>query len=85
VEEGVFKIDRNYMESTSFRPFIWTFTDANDTLDGGVLYPIAATSSTLFNIYVTSPEPSRWKNLKKATSPRTVIMNPWTKDEIFEA
>ncbi|KAI0297907.1 hypothetical protein BC826DRAFT_967494 [Russula brevipes] len=84
VEEGVFQRHRDLMDHISFRPFIWTFSDANDTLDG-VLFPIAATSSTLFNIYVTSPERSRWKNLKKATILRTVIMNPWTKDEIFQA
>jgi hypothetical protein len=73
-----------HLDSTVFYPFIWTFIDADDTSQG-VLFSLAEKMSRLFNIYVSSPERAQWKNLKKTTSSRTVIMNPWTKDEIFQA
>ncbi|KAI0301474.1 hypothetical protein BC826DRAFT_1183413 [Russula brevipes] len=84
VKEGVFKMRLERLDSTVFYPFIWTFTDADDTSQG-VLFSLAEKMSKLFIIYISPPEREQWKNLRKTTSSLTVIMNPWTKDEIFQA
>ena len=84
VEDGVFRCPGGF-SPIPFRPLgLWVLIDAdNSTL--GVPVEVAEFMGNLHIIFVASPREGRWKGLKKTTSCKTVVMDPWSWDEIYRA
>ena len=82
VEEGVFRGPPD-TPSTDFKKRIWTLVDADE--DVRIPPSLAVHGTKLLNIFVSYPEPSRWKPLEKTTLCTVAIMNPWTRKEISQA
>ena len=82
VEGGVFHIP--CLLPSLFRPYIWTFIDANN-IEDGFLVRYAQRKSKLFILFTTSPDKKHWSPLLPNSNPETLIMNPWTWDEMEKA
>lgn len=82
VEEGVFQGPPD-TPSTDFKKRIWTLVDADE--DIRIPPSLAVHGTKLLNIFVSYPEPSRWKPLEKTTLCTVANMNPWTRKEISQA
>lgn len=82
VEGGVFQPPQR-LPVTAFRPYLWTFVDADNLSGVPSVLPVLETK--VFTIFSTSPKRSRWKSLQKGTSCIALIMNPWTLEEIHWA
>ena len=83
VRAGVFRCPGDLVVN-SFRPYIWAFVDADHSL-AGVPPELAERETNILTIFTTSPKRERWMPLVKNMSCVTVIMNPWTWDEIYKA
>jgi hypothetical protein len=83
VDEGIFEAPPSFKPS-HFTSFVWTFVDSDEARDG-VPPQLVPQGTHLYVIYVTSPRTERWSRLHKTTRDSLVIMNPWTRQEIFKA
>ena len=81
-EEGVFQGPPDTL-STDFKKGIWTLVDADE--DIRIPPSLAVHGTKLLNIFVSYPEPSRWKPLEKTTLCTVANMNPWTRKEVSQA
>jgi len=81
VREGVFQAPSAFLSSQS-RGFIWTLVDADEDRDG-VPETLIPTHTGHFIICSTSPAHSRC--VHKTVKECIVVMNPWTRKEIFRA
>ncbi len=90
VEDGVFRCPTRF-SPIPFRPLgLWAFVDTDNTSTSdcttlGVPAEISEFMGGLHIIFVTSPRQERWKGLKKVTSCKTLVMDPWSWDEIYRA
>jgi hypothetical protein len=80
VEDGVFQVPDNH-DMDYFKTFIWTLVDA----DYGFPKYLITQETMHFIILTSSPRKEWWKPLEKTTEFSRVIMNPWSKEEIFQA
>jgi len=84
VQGGVFQLPPQWLDFRLFAPYIWAFTDAdNSRFD--FLSELAEMQSRFFTIFASSPRQDRWKSLAKTTNTRKLIMNPWTWEEMVRA
>ncbi|KAI0256325.1 hypothetical protein BJV78DRAFT_1358290 [Lactifluus subvellereus] len=79
-EDGVF-LSPSDLSATEFRTFVWTLADSDDNFPSH----LAKQDTRHFIMYTTSPRQERWKPLEKTTHSAVLIMNPWTREEIFQA
>ena len=79
---GVFHIP--CFSPSAFVPYIWAFIDANHS-PPDLLTELSELQSKLFVIFATSPQDNRWEALTPNSSPRVLIMNPWTWEEMDKA
>ncbi|KAI0255603.1 hypothetical protein BJV78DRAFT_1119377 [Lactifluus subvellereus] len=79
-EDGVFVAPSNHRIS-KFKTFVWTLADSDDTFPTHLINQ----DTKHFLLYTTSPRRERWKPLEKTTHSAVLIMNPWTRQEIFRA
>ena len=81
VDEGVYEQPLDF-ESRHFKTFVWTLVDTDESQKG--VPPILVTHGTHhYVIYITPPHKERWSRLHKTARCITVIMNPWTREEIL--
>ncbi|KAI0248219.1 hypothetical protein BJV78DRAFT_1239036 [Lactifluus subvellereus] len=79
-EDGVFEVPSNH-KNTDFKRRVWTLADS----DGCDPRALTHHGSNLFLMYTTSPRRKRWAPLAKTTRLITLVMNPWTREELFHA
>ena len=83
VQDGVFEYP-GLLNSTLFARYIWAFVDGDES-PSGVPPGLTAVESKLFTIFTSFPSEDRWKPVTKNTYPITLIMNPWTWEEMTKA
>jgi hypothetical protein len=83
VDEGVYETPYGFPPGY-FKTFVWTLVDS-DANKEGVPPNLVDHGTRLFVIYTTSPRKERWSRLHKTVRDITMIMNPWTREEIFRA
>jgi hypothetical protein len=71
-------------QKAEFKTFVWTLVDSDEAKEGVPPY-LVPHGTRLSVIYTTSPRKERWSRLHKTTRDVRVIMNPWTRKEIFRA
>jgi hypothetical protein len=84
VKDGVFTLPVNGILGSQFKPFLWTFIEA-DEHSTGVPDGFISNYTNLYMIFPTFPEELRWKPLTKCTSVARIIMNPWSLEEMHQA
>ena len=83
VKEGVFEYPGR-LNPTLFARYIWAFVDGDES-PSGVPPGLTAVESNLFTIFTSFPSQDRWKPITKNTHSITLIMNPWTWEEMTKA
>ena len=83
VEEGVYWMSTDFRRAW-YHTDVWTLIDS-DVSQGGIPTEFAERDLPFFIIYVTSPTRSRWSRMSKAFRLRVIVMNPWTRSEIYHA
>jgi hypothetical protein len=83
VDEGVYKLPEGPLENR-FKTIVWTFVDSDESKEG-IPPSLVHHGTSLFVIYITSPAKERWSRLHKTVYDTIVVMNPWSKAEIFRA
>jgi hypothetical protein len=83
VEEGVYAMPADFQQA-EFHTILWTLVDSDESKEGVPPYLVMHDTS-LFVIYATSPAKERWGRLIKTVRPTRVIMNPWTRGEMYRA
>ena len=83
VNEGVYKFPPDW-EHHNFCFIIWTLVDSDESTDG-IPPELVPHNTFMFVIYITSPAAERWSRLHKTTQSMYVIMNPWSREEIWQA
>jgi hypothetical protein len=83
VEEGVYWMSADFRRAW-YHTDVWTLIDS-DVSQGGIPTEFAERDLPVFLIYVTSPTRSRWSRMDKAYRLRVIVMNPWTRSEIYHA
>ncbi|KAI0248185.1 hypothetical protein BJV78DRAFT_1238675 [Lactifluus subvellereus] len=68
-----------FRSQNNFKTFVWTIADSDD------LFPRHLADTKHFLLYISSPHRGRWSPLEKITHMTLVIMNPWNREEIFQA
>jgi hypothetical protein len=81
-QEGVYKAPEGY-EPFHFKTFVWTLVDSHESKEDAPS-SLVGPGTRHFVIYATSPRKERWSHLHKTVRDITVIMNPWTRAEIFQ-
>jgi hypothetical protein len=81
VEEGVYQAPHKFGK-TNFHAIVWTLVDSNESNEG-VPESLIVHGTRLFVIYSTSPRRKRWKSMTQTVVKITLIMNPWTRKELF--
>jgi len=84
IEDGVFQCPDGFSPTSFRRLGLWVLVDADHSVTG-VPPELAHPESKLHTIFTTSPPNDRWKALLKTTSCSTVIMNPWSWEDIYQA
>jgi hypothetical protein len=83
VEEGVYESPPDF--KLFWLKFItWTMVDSDES-QAGIPTDLIPHDTTLFVIFVTSPARNRWSRMEKTVQPLVVVMNPWTRKEIYQA
>jgi hypothetical protein len=81
VEDGVYRIRADF-QLAHYKRVLWTLVDTDES-STGVPEEFVRPYTSLFVIYTTSPANERWSRLGKTTSNAVIIMNPWTRKEIY--
>src|SRR5262245_472445 len=81
VEEGVYQAPPKFRK-THFQAIVWTLVDSDESKEG-VPEALIVHGTRLFVIYATSPRKKRWKPMTKTVLKISLIMNPWTRKELF--
>jgi len=66
------------------KPFLWAFVDA-DERSTGIPDRLIHSDAKLYIVFTTSPKRELWKRLEKSALSATVIMNPWSLEELGQA
>jgi hypothetical protein len=80
VENAVYERAVESVSANDFAPFLWAFVDGDARSTG--IHEKLVDHTTLYIMYITSPERGQWKTLTKCTSCAEIIMNPWFLEEI---
>ena len=83
VDEGVYKMLGDFQDA-QYNIVVWTLVDS-DGARNGVPGVLISQGTPFFVIYATSPAQDRWSGLRQTVLPSTIMMNPWTQREIFQA
>ena len=83
VNEGVYVAPKDF-PSMELKTRVWTLVDSNEP-SWEVPPKLAVHHTQHLNIFTTSPQSERWKPLERTTICGVIIMNPWTRKEIFQA
>ncbi len=82
VNEGVYRLPDDWGHE-DFRCIVWALVDSDQSKE---LPPsLIPHGSSLFVVFVTSPQRDRWSNMHKTTRNLRIIMNPWGRKEIKRA
>ena len=80
VEEGVYESPPDF-ELFWLKYITWTMVDSNT----GIPRQLIPHDTSLFVIYITPPAKQRWSRMDKTVVPTVAVMNPWTREEIYQA
>jgi hypothetical protein len=83
VDEGVYQLPAGPLKDR-FKTIVWTLVDSDESKEGVPDY-LVSRGTSLFVIYSTSPARERWSRMHKTVRETIVIMNPWSKAEIYRA
>jgi hypothetical protein len=83
VEEGVCRSPPDF-ELFWLQNITWTMVDSDES-EAGVPPHLIPHDTSLFVIYVTSLAKKLWSRMQKTVRPSVVVMNPWTRKEIYQA
>ena len=83
VEDGVYEMGE-YFQVARYNNLVWTLVDS-DKSPSGVPEMLVTHGTRFFVIYASPPASGRWARLEKAVTPITIVMNPWTRNEIHRA
>ncbi|KAF8493664.1 hypothetical protein F5888DRAFT_714950 [Russula emetica] len=83
VEEGVYVMAPNFYRA-EYKMIVWTLIDSDQSKDG-IPDQFIDHNMPFFVIYATSPARERWSRLHKSYTLEVVVMNPWTRGEIYRA
>ena len=84
VEGGVFQCRGGFSSLEFRRRQLWALVDSNAS-EQSVPKELALEGNKLLTIYTSSPQVNGWKGLLQSTSCATVVMNPWSWEEVHQA
>jgi hypothetical protein len=73
-----------YFQVAAYKSLVWTLVDSVES-PTGVPEVLVTHNTRFFVIYALSPAGGRWSRLEKTVNPITIVMNPWSRNEIHRA
>jgi hypothetical protein len=84
-EEGVYDMGKHFhFLQARFESDVWTLVDSDES-QNGIPMEFIGHDKQFFVIYTTPPVEERWSRLQKTAAETIVVMNPWTRSEIYQA